>query len=352
MRRLLPLLVFACAPPAPHSPPASPAAPVAPVLEPQTSGTTALLQAVSPVSETVVWVSGHRGTFARTTDGGRTWETGRVPDADTLQFRDVHAVSASTAYLLSAGTGALSRIYKTIDGGRTWALQHVNDEAQGFYDCLTFWDAETGVVYGDAVGGRLTVLRTENGGRTWTRVPADQLPPALANEGGFAASGHCVTAGPDVLGWIAAGNAPTARVLRTIDRGRSWSAAPTPLVAGDAKGGTTVAFRDGVHGVVLGGDIGSRDARGDAVALSDDGGRTWRPGGRPRIAGAIYGGAWAGGEAAPMLVAVGPGGADLSRDGGITWTALDSAAYWSVAFAGRTGWMVGPNGRITRVRLR
>src|SRR5690606_26346845 len=82
-------------------------------LTPQESGTTALIQAVSVVSEQVVWASGHEGTYLRTTDGGRTWHAAKVPGADTLQFRDIHAVDENTAYLLSAGPGELSRIYKT-----------------------------------------------------------------------------------------------------------------------------------------------------------------------------------------------------------------------------------------------
>ncbi|HXV86310.1 MAG TPA: hypothetical protein VD793_06410, partial [Gemmatimonadales bacterium] len=47
-----------------------------PVLTPQSSGTQVLLQAVSPVNRDVVWASGHRGTFVRTTDGGATWTPG------------------------------------------------------------------------------------------------------------------------------------------------------------------------------------------------------------------------------------------------------------------------------------
>ena len=38
----------------------------------QQSHTTALLQAVSAVDDTVVWVSGHQATWVRTVDGGRT----------------------------------------------------------------------------------------------------------------------------------------------------------------------------------------------------------------------------------------------------------------------------------------
>ena len=81
------------------------AAPSAPTRTEQVSGTRALLIAVSPVSDDVAWVSGSLGTWVRTLDGGATWTTGRVPGADSLQFRDVHAVSADVAYLLSIGDG-------------------------------------------------------------------------------------------------------------------------------------------------------------------------------------------------------------------------------------------------------
>ena len=70
-----------------------------------------MLQAVSVVDENVVWVSGHRATYVRTVDGGATWEVGVVPGPDTLQFRDVHAVDANTAYLLSAGPSDMSRCH-------------------------------------------------------------------------------------------------------------------------------------------------------------------------------------------------------------------------------------------------
>src|SRR5687767_4242647 len=111
----------------------------------QTSGTTALLIAVSPVNDSVVWVSGAQGTYVRTTNGGATWQAGRVPGADSLQFRDVHAVDANTAYLLSIGNGNQSRIYKTTDAGANWKLQFTNPDSAGFYDCMDFWDPKRGL---------------------------------------------------------------------------------------------------------------------------------------------------------------------------------------------------------------
>ncbi|MBI4500917.1 MAG: hypothetical protein HY700_07125, partial [Gemmatimonadetes bacterium] len=138
-----------------------------PVVADQNSGTTALLQAVSPVSERIVWVSGHRATFARTTDGGETWRSGTVPGDTTLQFRDVHGVDENTAYLMSSGTGKSSRIYRTDDAGRTWALQYTNPDSAGFYDCMDFWDRDHGLVYGDEVNGEAVVLATLDGGKHW-----------------------------------------------------------------------------------------------------------------------------------------------------------------------------------------
>ena len=329
---------------------ATPAPSPAPALVAQQSGTTALLQAVSVVSERVVWVSGHRGTWARTSDGGSTWQTGRVPGADTLEFRDVHAVNADAAWLLSAGPGDMSRIYHTRDGGATWTLQFRNDVPQAFYDCFAFWDAERAIAFSDAVDGRFLGRLTSGGGRNW--LPIGGLPAAQPQEGGFAASGACVVTGAGGRGWIGTGNAATPRVLRTMDHGRRWQSADVPIVGGAASGITAVAFRDARRGVAVGGALGRADERTDNVAITTDGGETWTRGGRLAMPGAAYGAVYVPGSREPLLVAVGPKGADLSRDGGASWTSLDTLAYWSVGFASpRAGWAVGPGGRITRISL-
>lgn len=326
---------------------------VEPAVTDQVSGVPVLLQAVSPVDEGVVWVSGHGGTWLRTLDGGETWHGGVVPGADTLQFRDVHAVSADTAWLLAAGPGEMSRIYRTTDGGVSWERQWTNPEPDGFYDCLSFFDARRGLAYGDAVSGELRVLRTEDGGATWTLEPPERLPAAQPGEGGFAASGTCLAVRAPDLAWIGTGNAPGARVLRSDDGGVSWRAAPAPLVAGEAAGITSIAFRDARHGLAVGGAL-TRPAD-DAVktATTEDGGITWSPAGPLRISGPAYGVAWVPSVGMPAAVAVGPGGADWSPDGGATWRALDDRTWWGVGFApSGIGWIAGPEGRLARVSFR
>jgi photosystem II stability/assembly factor-like uncharacterized protein len=260
-----------------------------PAVTRQESGVSVLLQAVSPVSDAVAWVSGHGGTWLRTLDGGQTWRGGIVPGADTLQFRDVHALSADTAWLLSAGPGDMSRIYRTTDGGASWTLQWTNPEPEGFYDCLSFFDGRRGLAYGDAVRGELRVLRTEDGGETWSLVPAGRLPEAQPGEGGFAASGTCVELRSPDLAWIGTGNAGTARVLRSEDGGGSWTASATPVAAGEAAGITSLAFRDDRHGIAVGGDLARPAGEAVRVTTTADGGATWTPAGSLRIGGPAYG---------------------------------------------------------------
>lgn len=326
-----------------------PAAAQAPVLTDQSlAGSRVLFIGVAPVSGEVAWLAGTRGTWARTTNGGATWETGVVPGADSLQFRDVHAVDANTAWLLSIGNGEESRIYHTTDGGGSWTEQFRNTDPRAFYDCLAFWDARRGIVISDAIGDSIVMRRTDDGGRSW--LPVSGLPKAVEGEGHFAASGTClVTLGTD-RAWFGSGAGRVARVGRTTDGGRTWAVVNTPIIHDTpAAGITTVAFFDERHGLVLGGDLGRADDFTDNVAETTDGGATWQLVGRPSFAGPVYGSAVVPGRPR-TVVAVGPRGASWSNDAGRTWEPLSDQNFWSVGFApDGTGWMVGTVGRVVRV---
>jgi photosystem II stability/assembly factor-like uncharacterized protein len=147
-----------------------------------------------------------------------------------LQFRDVQGVSDRVAYLLAAGVGTNSRIYKTEDGGDSWSLQFENQDPNGFYDCFGFWDASRGITMADAIGDRFPVIRTTDG-TTWEDI-GDQLPAALPGEAAFAASGTCIATQGETRAWIATGVAERARVLATTDGGQTWAAYDTPIVQG------------------------------------------------------------------------------------------------------------------------
>ena len=317
----------------------------------QNSGTEALLQAVSAVSDDIVWGSGHEATYVRTIDGGRYWEAGVVPSAEGVQFRDVAAFDARTAYLMSAGVGAESRIYRTDDGGASWTLQHTAEHPEAFFDCMDFWSPGQGLVYGDAVDGVPFLLRTSDGGLSWSRVPASALPAALDGEGGFAASGTCVTTQAGGAAWVAMGSGERARVLRTEDYGESWTVTDVPVTGGAGAGLATVQMGADGAGISLGGVIGNDSIRSDNVAVTTDGGSTWQAGGDLVMAGPVYGSSLVP-DGGGVVVAVGPGGIDWSADGGRTWRSAESVTHWAVAFSSSVhGWAMGPGGRISKLTL-
>jgi photosystem II stability/assembly factor-like uncharacterized protein len=302
------------------------------------------------VNDLVVWVSGVGGTYALTTDGGVTWRAGVVPGADSLEFRDVEGVTDRVAFLLAAGPGDRSRIYRTDDGGRSWSLQFSNRDTSAFYDCFAFWDARRGFTMSDAVNGRFPVVRTENGA-IWQDI-GDRLPAAQAGEGAFAASGTCTAVLGERHGWIATGAAARARVLRTADGGETWRAAETPIAQGSAtSGGASIAFRDTLHGILAGGDIAAPEAYSDNVAVSGDGGRSWTLATRTPFPGAVYGLAYLPGGSSHLVVATGPGGAAWSANEGRSWQRLQGVEhFWAVGLAGPGGgWLVGTQGRILKL---
>jgi photosystem II stability/assembly factor-like uncharacterized protein len=315
-----------------------------PTLTPQVSGTAERLQAVSPVNDQVVWASGTGGTYALTTDGGATWVSAVVPGAETLQFRDVEGVSAEVAYLMAAGTGTDSRIYKTEDGGATWTLQILNTDPAGFYDCFAFWTPTTGLTMADSVAGRLPVLRTLNGS-TWQDI-GDKLPPALpGGEFAFAASGTClVTSGRDA--WFASGGG-AARVFHSRDGGATWTVTTAPIPAAEAGGVFSLAFRNPRDGVMVGGDFTAPANGVRASGFSHDGGASWQQGGD--LSGYRSGVDWVTFSRA-TLIAVGPTGSDVSEDGGRSWRAFDATPFDAVDCVPSTCWASGPNGAVAVLR--
>jgi photosystem II stability/assembly factor-like uncharacterized protein len=163
-----------------------------------------------------------------------------------------------------------------VDGGETWTLQFTAPRPSAFYDCFDFWSPNRGIVMGDALRGRLSVLRTRSGGDRWGRI-GGKLPPAQPGEVAVAASGTCVATLGTGHGWIATGAAARARILATTDGGNTWSSYDTPLPQGTpASGLCTVAFRDRRHGIIGGGNLDAPDALSDNVAVSKDGGKTWK----------------------------------------------------------------------------
>lgn len=309
---------------------------------PQASNSTAGLRGLSVVSHQIAWASGSNGTVLRTLDGGEHWEIRKVDGGDALDFRDVVAFDGNHALVMSSGTGDAARVYLTEDGGGQWKLVLPNPDKTGFFDAMKFWDRKHGMLLGDPVDGHFTIFTTEDGGRTWRKTTQ---PPALKDEGAFAASGTCLTLLGRQEAWFGSGGPGGGRVFHTADRGKTWTVSTTPLSGDTAASGIfSLKFIDASHGIAAGGDYQKPFETARTLAFTRDGGKTWRAG---VVSGFRSGIAYLPRE--KMFIAVGTSGSDYSLDGGASWKPLSKDSLNAVASHGSSVWAVGPKGLILKL---
>lgn len=307
--------------------------------------TRASLRGLSVVSEKIVWASGTGGTVIRTTDGGTAWKVMTVPGAEKLDFRDIEAFDANTAYILSIGKGEESRIYKTTDGGASWKELFRNKNEKAFFDAIACWDAKNCIAMSDPVDGKYVLIETKDGS-TWTPIDTSKMPAAKEGEAAFAASGTCLITQGKKNAFLVSGGTD-ARVFRSRDRGRTWQVSDTPMAKGTAVSGIfSIAMFDEKNGVIVGGNYEKPDERNDTFAMTRDGGVSWQPG--ARLAGYRSGVAYVDGQ---TIVAVGTNGSDISYHRSFTWDRLRDENLNAVAAKGKNSvWAVGPSGSIFHLK--
>jgi len=319
----------------------------------QSVNTTASLRGLSVVNEKIVWASGTGGTVIRTVDGGKTWNVITVPGSEKVDFRDIEAFDANTAYALSIGNGESSRIYKTIDGGKTWDLQFKNTNEKAFFDAIACWDRDNCIAMSDPVDGHFPIISTTDG-KNWKPLVSNQMAEAADGEAAFAASGTClITQGKNNAFLVSGGS--RARVFRSNDRGLTWTAYDTPIVHGTSGSGIfSIAMFDEKNGVIVGGNYEKPNETKNNVALTIDGGLTWKLGTEPPggYRSSVTFAKRETGEKGSVLVAVGSTGSDVSFDGGAWWHDLDRQNYNSVATRSKTVWGVGAKGLVAKATFK
>lgn len=310
------------------------------------TGSTDEFRGLSAVSGSVAWVSGETGTVLRTVDRGRTWLDVSPPAAAGLALRDIEAFDSLHAVALSIGPGKSSGIFTTDNGGVTWTRTFTNHNGNAFYDCMAFSADGVGLAMSDPVNGQFRLVTSPDRGQTWHLLIPQQMPMALEGEFAFAASGTCIVSGPGHEFWIASGG-PSPRVFHTYDAGLNWTVTDTPVRGGASAGIYSIAFRNGMNGVAVGGDYTKPGAGAHAAATSYDGGMTWIRSGRP-VAGYRSGVAYV---TSKLVVAVGPTGSDLSRSGGVRWYHFDDTRYDAISCtAAGACWGSGTDGQVAKLQ--
>jgi photosystem II stability/assembly factor-like uncharacterized protein len=312
----------------------------------QAVNTTASFRGLSVVNEKVVWASGTGGTVIKTTDGGKTWKVMTVPGAEKLDFRDIEAFDANTAYILSIGDGESSRIYKTTDGGKTWNEQFRNKNEKAFFDAIACWDKKSCIAMSDPVDGRYLLIATTDGGIIWEPTPSVTAPAANEGEAAFAASGTCLlTYGRTGVYLVSGGS--DAHVFRSFTRGRTWVPSAPPFIKGTPGSGIfSIAMFDNMNGVIVGGNYEKPNEAKDNLGFTNNDGVTWTL--RTGLSGYRSAVAYLD---AQTIIAVGTNGTDVTSDGGKTWTKIGSEDLNTVAAKGkRAVWAVGAKGMVAKLK--
>lgn len=109
------------------------------------------------------YAAGTSGVFARTQDGGLTWDSLEIPTTATL--RGISFVEQTTGWAV----GDVGNIFHTTDGGESWTEQESQTTIN--LNAVSFASADTGYVAGD----NGTILFTGNGGEGTPNNPPGEF---------------------------------------------------------------------------------------------------------------------------------------------------------------------------------
>jgi len=211
-------------------------------------GVNTSLRGLSVVKDSVIWVSGSDGYVGRSIDAGKTWNFQKIHPYDSAEFRDIEAIDAQTAIVMSSVEP--SCILKTTDGGNTWKEVFRNNDPAMFLDAIDFYN-NSGICLGDPMHGRFYLMKTNDLGDTWTvlktrRKSADSIAA-------FAASGSVIQFIDEKTIVFATGG-KYANIYISKNRGKRWKEINTPIIAGQASQGIFSIDFKGNAGIIAGGN--------------------------------------------------------------------------------------------------
>jgi len=234
-------------------------------------------------------LAGYLGGVARSTDGGRHWQSARWPvGANGLAVISGFAWSAACPRQVYAGT--FDGVVRSEDGGKTWTRAGSQQPSAEVLSVLTPPRACDTVLAGTRAG----IARSVNGGRSWRLVIIGGRQHLAVHSLAVGPDGHTLDAGT------------TNGVWSTKDNGRTWRAL---FVHGEPRPALSLLVHPFRTDVILAGT-------GAEIVYSGDGGRTWAPTGEG-LQGTVY--ALLADGRSHILLAGTDAGLYLSRSAGHSW---------------------------------
>ncbi len=260
--------------------------------------------AYDPINEGVYYAGAPQGGLWKTTDGGQTWQ----PLGDGWEFLQVSsiAIHPTNPNIIYVGTGDFQGwmrpfsigVLRSTDGGQTWTVLGrqqfgnrcvskilIDPENPNLITVCTGWGPY------QSVNGN--IWRSTDGGNTWT-----QATTVSSIWSDMAMSARDPSTG--VRYYYAVGHGNPGRLLRSTNRGQTWTTLTPPFGSGNKNSLRVATSPTNPNRVYL---LSGSDSQ---VWVSDDAGNTWTAL-NPSVDGGFYQ-AW---YDATMIVSRNPAGDDV-----------------------------------------
>ncbi len=282
-------------------------------------------------------VSIGRGVY-RSTDGGESWRFAGLPEAGQIGDVITHPGDADLVYAAVLGDpfgpNAQRGVFRSTDGGGSWERVLFVSDSTGAVDLsmnpdnpreiyAATWRVERKpwtLIDGAREGG---IWKTTDGGESWTKLDGG-LPDGLVGRIGVSVS----PADPDRVWALVTAPKGEGGLYRSDDRGESWT-----LVSDDRD-----LLQRGwyySHVVADPGDPNTVYVLNVGMHRSVDGGRTFE---RIRVPHGDVHDLWIDPADSDRMVVGNDGGAQVSVDGGASWTTMlnqPTAEFYRVEVDGR-----------------
>ncbi|WP_271405124.1 WD40/YVTN/BNR-like repeat-containing protein [Tenacibaculum soleae] len=299
------------------------------------------IRAIKSITKNEILFAGSKGDIGSTKDDGKTWSMTYIKHQDTIipHFRSI-AFNGQNAFALSIGNPAL--LYKIDNSTKKTTLVYKETHEKVFYDSMKFFpDNKHGIAVGDPTENCASIILTSDGGNTWKKLPCDKLPLFDEGEAFFAASNTNIKIVNNTV-WIASGGTK-ARVLKSVNFGKTWEIYDTPIIQGDGPQGIySIDFYDENNGIAIGGNYAKPNDNCANKAITSNGGKTWTlvaDNQNPNYKSCVQ---YVPNTNGKEIFAVGKTGVSFSNDSGHTWTEVSSDAYYTIQFVDKnTAWLSG-----------